>query len=47
MKRLLHGLAGDRQFLLVILLGNLACFLARVFVPLVLLGAMAALWWLL
>lgn len=43
MMRLLHGLAGDRQFLLVILIGAFI----RMIIPLILIGALASLWWLL
>lgn len=41
MMRLLHGLAGDRQFLAVILIGGAA----RI-APFILLGATALVWWL-
>jgi hypothetical protein len=39
-----QGLAGDRQFLLVIIIGNIALFLIRAIIPLILIGALVAMW---
>jgi hypothetical protein len=44
--RMTQGLAGDRQFLAVIIIGNIVLFLIRAIIPLILLGALATLWWL-
>lgn len=39
-----QGMAGDRQFLLVIILANIALFLIRKIIPLILIGVLIALW---
>ncbi|NGO50409.1 hypothetical protein [Allomesorhizobium camelthorni] len=42
-----QGMAGDRQFLAVIILANIALFLIRAIIPLVLIVPLVCLWWLL